>query len=374
MTLFSLIITLCFIFSAGANPQDFVLALDADMKGRPRLSASEVREDLDFLKRAAVSGYIGPDLRAGLDSIPLRNTSSQDLCDELANQLSKIPNSHLGASLEFEICGEGRRPGRVGENIANDRWLLGTTGAGARRMNVLAIPLFWPRYDQRWQGFLNVVRQLRRNNRPFILDLRGNRGGDEALGREMARILLGFPEEVDLPNPIESLTYRQSPEAFALLGNQWTWSILRLQNAGQPVPQYMFTRRQEVLSWMERAQAGEFADPITISLGQVEVDQARVFRQRVYVLIDRECASACESTLQLLEKLPGRLLVGENTLGSVEFGELGRVVLPNSRITVNLSTMAVKFRDDREVERSGYAPDLPVRSGQDALATLINSL
>ncbi|NJL24411.1 MAG: hypothetical protein HC902_04070, partial [Calothrix sp. SM1_5_4] len=104
---------------------------------------------------------------------------------------------------------------------------------------------------------------------------------------------------------------------------------------------------------------------------EVRPDPAKRFSAKLYVLIDRGCGSACEITLQLLEALPGRVLVGENSRGAVEYGDRGRLLLPHSRVHVALATAAVRYRDGRAVEGRGYAPDLRVAKGGDALAAAL---
>jgi C-terminal processing protease CtpA/Prc len=219
---------------------------------------------------------------------------------------------------------------------------------------------------------LDAVRTLRAKGRPFVIDLRGNGGGDDSMGFELARILLGLPDHVNLPTPVASRLFRQTPESFAIQSNGWAYSILKARANGQEVPAYMSQRRDEILSWMERAKNHEFPREYVERLPEPELDESKIFQPEVYILADRGCASACETTMQVLEKLPRRILVGENTFGAVEYGDVGRVILPHSRVSVTLSTMSVQFRDGRRVEKTGYAPDIRVQEGGDALATALS--
>lgn len=362
--IFNLVIS---ISAAGATADDMVLDLGASLTGRPALTAAELAQDIDFLKSALAKGYAGPEFGRRLDSITLHETSSQNFCDQLASTFERVLDAHLSASLEFRRCGTRMPDGQVGANIASDGWRVERVRRAGHEADVLAIPSFWPRFDERWRGFLEAVKDLRAKGRPFIIDLRGNGGGDDSMGFEMARILLGLPDNVNLPSPVQSRRFRQTPEAFAILSNQWAYSILRARANGQTIPVYMTQRRDEILSWMERAKNGEFPAEYIEQLPIQPVDGREVFHPKVYVLVDRACASSCETTLQVLESLPGRVLVGENTFGAVEYGETGRVILPNSRVAVTLSTMNARFRDGRRIEKSGYAPNLRLVPGADAL-------
>jgi hypothetical protein len=360
--------------AAGATADDMVLDLGADLNGRPAISAAEVHEDIEFLKSALIKSYAGPDFSRRLSAIPSISMSSQSLCDRLAAALEPVRDAHLSAGLEFSRCGTRLPSGQVGTNLASEAWRLEDVHRGGKHVDVLAIPAFWPRFDERWDGFLDAVKSLRTKGRPFIIDLRGNSGGDDSMGFEMARILLGLPDNVNLPTPVESRHFRQTPEAFAVLSNTWAYSILRARARGQTVPVYMTQRRDEILSWKERAKRGEFPAEYIERLPEQPVDERLMFREKVYVLVDRACGSSCETTLQVLEKLPGRRLIGENSMGAVEYGETGRVVLPNSRVSVTLSTMHARFRDHRHIEKTGYAPAVRVPAGRDALDAAFRQL
>lgn len=355
---------------AGVKATDLALDLSADLSGSAELSSEQLSHDLQFLAQVSRRAYAGPDLGVFLQRISRQPTGSQGFCDRLAAGFQNVRDAHLRVSLEFQSCGPASAKGQVGKNLAEQgSWVLSSEKASSGAyVDVLAIPTFWSRYDdQHWQGFLETVRELRRKGRPFILDLRGNWGGDDSMGFELARVFLSLGDFVNLPSPIASRNFIQTPEAFAVQANQMTWSILRLQKTGQPVPEFLRQRREEILSWMTRAENHQFPERYVEHLPDRSVDQREIFKEKIYVLIDRECISSCETTLQALESLPGRVLIGESTKGAVEFGEVGKVVLPHSRVVVSLSTMSVHFRDGRKIEKVGYKPDLQVPPGGNAL-------
>jgi hypothetical protein len=377
--LFSVVFTLILFFQteaqASVTADDMVLDLNASVQGRPRVPSPELAEDLAFLKAALTKAYAGPNILRQVDEISLSEASSQIFCERLASVFDQVRDSHLRSNLEFRTCGSRPRRGQVGANVAPaDRWLLKKVVHNGVSVEVLAIPSFWPKYDAKWNGFLETVRALRLKGRSFVIDLRGNGGGDDSMGFELARILLGMPEHVNLPTPMASRRFLQTPEAFAVQSNYWAWSILRLQSSGEAAPTYMHQRRAEILSWMERAKDGQFPVEYIEHLPEQAIDQKLIFNSPVYILIDRACASACETTMQVMERLPSRILVGENTMGAVEYGEFGRIVLPHSRVSVSLSTMNVTFRDGRRLERAGYAPDLFVGAGDDALVKALGAI
>ncbi len=361
---------------AGVTTDNFVVEPGQSVTGVARLERQQIKEDLHYLKAAVAAGYAGPEFSRRLGAVSLEETSSLGFCERLAAVFENVRDAHLRAGVEFRACGRRPAPGRVGANLAGatNQWLQKTIVRNGKTIEVLAIPKFLPRFDAGWNGFLDAVRTLRQSARPFVIDLRGNAGGDDSMGFELARILMGLEPFVNLPSPVESRRFRQTPEAFALQSNHWALNISRLRAEGAAVPPYMYQRRDEILSWMERAKNGQFPEQYVENLPESAFDQSKIFSPDLLVLVDRACASACETTLQVLENIPGRVLVGENTYGAVEFGDVGRLLLPHSRIVVSLATMNVKFRDGRRVEKSGYAPDLTVPEGADALEAALNRI
>jgi hypothetical protein len=84
------------------------------------------------------------------------------------------------------------------------------------------------------------------------------------------------------------------------------------------------------------------------------------FGGRLVVLVDRGCASACETSVLLARQIPGALVVGENTEGSMKVGELARYRLPHSGVRVSAGRRV--HRDPSYPggfpEGRGYLPDL----------------
>lgn len=82
------------------------------------------------------------------------------------------------------------------------------------------------------------------------------------------------------------------------------------------------------------------------------------FRGRLVVVIDRGCGSACESAVMLARQLPGTLVVGENTEGTMKVGELRWYRLPESRVWMSLGMRAHRDSGGGFEEGTGYLPDL----------------
>jgi hypothetical protein len=88
------------------------------------------------------------------------------------------------------------------------------------------------------------------------------------------------------------------------------------------------------------------------------------------VLIDAECESSCESTLEGLQLHPNVKTLGENTRGMIHFTNEGKIQLPESHLFVR---MATKFNDyEQFIERSAMSPTSEFRKAQTRSSTSSN--
>lgn len=77
------------------------------------------------------------------------------------------------------------------------------------------------------------------------------------------------------------------------------------------------------------------------------------------LLVDRGCASACETSVVLARQIPGAIVVGENTEGTMRVGEIRSYRLPESGIVMTAGT---RIHEDPTTgtfpEGRGWLPDL----------------
>lgn len=129
--------------------------------------------------------------------------------------------------------------------------------------------------------------------------------------------------------------------------------------------------------WHDRylqAKSGKLDPEITFKIPSVEPDLSRVFKGPIRILMDAECGSSCESTVEALELHPSVKTVGENTTGYVHFGNMGRMWLRRSNVIGAIPTQRYEFLDGRFVEKVGYAPDIPVSAGMDAMEIALKDI
>ena len=92
------------------------------------------------------------------------------------------------------------------------------------------------------------------------------------------------------------------------------------------------------------------------------------------LLVDGRCASSCEHSIERFQQMPHTLIVGQNSAGFIHYADGGRITLPNSGLSVFVTRSFYQYKDDRMVERTGYAPDVYVASGKNALDVAVRKL
>jgi hypothetical protein len=345
------------------------------------LSPTQVDLDIELFHYALETAYGGrgilpspqyQELQAGLQRLKAQTKSmgSSELCDQLAKLTEKVSDQHLSVSLEGRVCFRSWPVANVGANsglsAANKTWALVTKSSNNKTVQVLSIKQMTRASSEEWMGFANVVQELTRAGQPFVIDLRGNPGGDSTYGVKAARMLLGLQSDQADPSPSKTVYRRRTPEAWSVLANSFWLRIQSYENASQ-VPQDLVAEHRSMLGYRQKAIAGLIPSLQVEKLGQSTTNLDHAVRFPIYVLIDRHCGSACELMLEALETLPVVRTIGENTTGVVHYGNVGAIYLPESHLIVRLPTQGAIYDDRRNVEKLGYAPHTKVPSGTDAL-------
>ena len=91
-------------------------------------------------------------------------------------------------------------------------------------------------------------------------------------------------------------------------------------------------------------------------------------------MIDENCYSSCESTVDTFEYNPYVKKVGRSTGGMVHFGNVSPAFLKHSKLYVQTPTHANIYRDGRFIEKQGIKPDVLVPKGRDALEYLLENV
>jgi hypothetical protein len=361
---------------------DLLLSEKADLTLKTNLLPPEVNRDLDILIYALQTGYGGrkyvdqntfQSVITKLQALKLNAgvlTSTELFCNEIDKVLLELPDNHLHARTRqlglSKLRTDSERKATVGLNVLavkNKNWSIETRNLGKIKIGIIAITSFPDHHDEAWIGFKDSLDSILPSISALIIDLRGNGGGSDVMGRWLASRLIGK----SVNSPYESVIKSRTPTTFALSINNRILKYIGLSEKNKPIPQYLTESITEYKDLYKKANKGEIPpEEIMPILYDIEVNPLP-FAKPIYVLVDSECASSCESTVEFFENQANVRTVGENTAGSVHFGNVAHVVLPNSHIIVQIATDFWKYKDGRYIEKIGYRPKLSVAPGKNAM-------
>lgn len=356
------------------------VASDVDLRPPADLTTAQVEEDVAWLLHAlryAWGGqtFVDADL---ISAVEARLTAlSQDeppgtprqLCRALAELLGALPDAHFAATLEGspDCMAAARRKPAVGRNVASGDarpWSFSVRRVGDRPVGVLGVSQFAPHDDSRWDGMVEAIDAAEVS--AVVVDLRGNGGGDDTAAYWIAQALSGHFVRREGVRIVRS----QQPVALTLVMNLMAFRMRPTVRAGEAPPAHLRRTREELAALRDAVADGREDVVLSFSPGPDRPLPRDLTPPPgpALVLADAGCGSSCENAVHLLRQMPKRVIVvGENTMGAIHSGQAGRLVLPNSRIVVQIATQWVRYPNDVTYEKVGFAPDVPVAAGDDAL-------
>ncbi|AUX24602.1 uncharacterized protein SOCEGT47_051410 [Sorangium cellulosum] len=189
----------------------------------------------------------------------------------------------------------------------------------------------------------------------FVVDLRGNTGGNYSFAERFALALTDAP-----------LRRLDEREVLSVTAAEGRANSVRRRLARGDVPAEALPRFHEQLATLERLAGALRLGPhtaaprvdLTTRGAVIPGRAAGPLRGRAVFLVDGGCASACEMLLALVRQIPGVLVAGQNTRGGMSVGEIAFFQLPRSGVALWLGTRA--FRDPLGdfVEARGFEPDV----------------
>jgi C-terminal processing protease CtpA/Prc len=290
-----------------------------------------------------------------------------DMCKKIGEVMSEFPDHHLKAKYRGTFCYKKQSEiVNVGKNLNDTKgpWKGIKTKDG---IYTIAISKFTP---GKWPGFLEFADEAMKKAKAIIIDLRGNGGGDDSIGFELAEKLAGQKIET----PIAPDVRRNTPETLTIWDNYL--NVLKKNSNNEKMKKQLDIYIKENAQTMKKAFAGkidEFTTRPTEDTGW-KYDKTKGHQGPIYILQDKECGSSGESTIDFFEYFPNVTKVGFNTAGMIHFGNIGIVVLPNSSIQLNMPTKANKYKDARFIEFTGIKPDILLEESQDAYQHVLGIL
>ncbi len=352
------------------------------LRHKASVSRNELLQDIAILEEAFRNGYGGwavfsrqleQEIFPALRSLNKEKYSTQEFCDHVGKALDVIADYHISA-LYYKApnpCQKtGLRKGQVGSNIKpRDEipWGYFEKEIRGKKVPVIAITHLPNPYFAGWAGFINKIHEIHSTAPALVIDIRGNGGGSDSMPTRMAKILYGMANQADFPYPPSQVVRRQSPEALALFVNNYGFRILISRLNGSEPSEDITKTYDEWKARYDMAVNGELDSEEIIRNPDIPVDLEKVFKGPIRLLVDGECGSSCESTVDSFELHPNAKTVGENTAGFVHFGNLGRLWLRNSNLLIDIPTQRFTIDDGRFVEKVGYVPKIPVAAGINAM-------
>lgn len=353
--------------------------------GTKVLTHEQVRADIDQMRYALMSTYSGrrflpgdefPEMIAELEVIdgPL---PVDEFCKKIDMAFEKVSDSHLNAKFKNKNCvpnGHDRK-GQVGKNFfprGRLPWKVTTAKKKNKNAILISITSFPSSSSPVWDGFIEAVKVDLPKKDIIILDMRGNGGGDDTKGYDLSNLLAGRIVQT----PYNPQWTGNNPEVFQLFVNSFEYWMRLDREDGKTPPEYLAKLKRDFEVKRDRAYRGEKV-PFHDSSVQNErmPDAALPPVQKnipIYILMDADCGSSCESTINSFELNPNTRLVGENSAGYVHFGNNGVVFLGHSGIMLQFAVSYNSYVDGRFIEKAGINPHVRVTPGKNAMEAAWN--
>jgi hypothetical protein len=203
-------------------------------------------------------------------------------------------------------------------------------------------------------------------SRPIVFDLRANRGGGNGYVEKLAATLRAAGE------PVKSVVQKNKLSRYSVTGFLNTLGLMYLEASSassdkDPLWQRLEKSRKGLFSWAE-TQLSPHQVEWTVSSSQEEVRPARVraYQGKIILLVDKNCASECESFIEVLQDLPHVTVVGTPTNGAMHFSNVGSIVLPHSKIMARLGMALTTYDPVIDApEMIGHEPQIYFLDGSD---------
>lgn len=344
------------------------------------LSKQEVQLDTAIVAYALKNGYGGrkyvpqdifQKAVSEIEAIGSKELNADELCSQIGEKLFLIPDMHLSARRNNRNCSTSARNrhavGKVGPNHLRDEkkvWAIDYIKVKNKMVPLLSITSLPAYEDAAWDGFEKEIGKIKASASAVIIDMRGNGGGSDSRVHQLASYLFGQ----DCPTSAAAIVKSQTPATFALASNNPKSRMLRLESKSESIPEYLVKDYNDKIQKYQKAKNRELPEEISVAPDEGKpFDQSKAFKNPILLLVDRECASSCESAVETLKLHPHVVTMGENTGGYIHFGNLGTLVLPNSGIVIQIATDFWKYKDGRYLEGIGYEPKIAIKPGTDAL-------
>lgn len=313
----------------------------------PQLTEAEIQEDLACLKILFQNKYVAQDdypsisLTGRLQALS-QNTpamKSSQLIDLIYNLHQGMPDVHLA----YQVNGSTKKYiSPAGQQVdLNEK--LDSEKVYNRDGYIYFKPaeILMPELTTSQKELIGLIKSGDKN---LVLDLRETHGGGGSFPEELASNL--FTPNQKIPN-----TKRlQVKSGLAYIGLSLTTRIVY----GEQGKAFY----ESIKEYVKDKKFSELV-PFTIE-EQLESFQGKrpsEYKSKIFLLIDTDCASECETIVEKLTAHPNVVAVGANTRGALHYSNAVSFLLPNSGIWVRLPSLRHAYENGAP-EGVGYAPKI----------------
>lgn len=258
----------------------------------------------------------------------------------------EVQSPHAGDPFQCEVkvVSRSERKGllnsRVGkvEPLMDDLWQFEVRQDSIAYLQLLTFTTWQMKMD--WKSFLKqAFEEISRKKIPhLVIDIRGNEGGNDEVGLELAKYLART--DIPLAPSRTLLRYAVLPEKFAPFLSSWDNSFRDLSKLTVPVENGWFRLKEKPTDTFPK--------------------QKNAFQGQVYLLMDAANSSATFYLAKIMKESGLATLIGETTGGSLQGlngGKTAFMRLPYSGIELDIPLLGTFFETRWS---GGIEPDVPV--------------
>jgi hypothetical protein len=346
-----------------------------------KVSRRGIQEDLAFVKCALLRAYAGvlcfenKTVERVLESLNAIVEAPVDtplaFAEKIREALAQLPDKHLMLFLRGECLNSEIINRRESVNIANGNlWKLEIAQGEFGKVAILGITEFLDPSDAGWAGLMEKV-QAHFDAHAFVIDLRGNRGGNDTMAYRIASALAGV--ELDTFWYDEHILWTEESVQLQINTFDWmTWKKYLSKNL--PVPDGLQERIRTLEHKLREVVDGTHAVvQVTKAIPRPSLGPTS-FTGKVFVLVDKYTVSSGESAAEVFRVFPHSRRFGSPTAGLVHFCNSGNLFLPNSHLQIVFAMKYNRYVDGGFYEETGLPVDESVAEGDDALDLVFRDL
>lgn len=322
-------------------------AFDYSENKNSDLTRQQVQEDLVCLNILFQNKYVGQDAHPEIDLIGrLQKLNAEAQAMKSSQLLGLIFDLHQGLPdlhLAYQVNGVTRqyrgadgKQVELSENLDSEKVYDRGNYVYFKPAKILMPDLSIPQKD-----FIELIKQ---NDKNLVIDLTETKGGGGL-----------FPDELSVHiftshQKIPKVTTSQIRSGLVYIGLSITGMIV-----------YGEQGRETYNSVKEYVKNQKFSDLVPFTVEQQTKESVGLrpieYKSKIFLLIDQDCASECETIVEKLSAHPNVVTIGANTRGALHYSNALSFVLPNSGIWVRIPSLRHIYENDA-IEGIGFSPKI----------------